>query len=98
MTTLEAALFAAMLMAWGNFVDDHCPMIERTSEYTRQVQAIEEIPSEGTKFGMIIAASMQARTKMREFKDPCQYIQRELTKKPHNYFRTKWWQRWLTPN
>lgn len=91
MAVLGKALIAAMLMSWGNEIETYCPHIEPTPLYHTKVRDVELIKDAGERYALIIAASMQARAKIRKSKNPCMYVARHLMTADTAFFQYRGW-------
>lgn len=81
-------------MSWGNMVEDHCPQFKPTEKYYETIKDIELIEDEGERYGIIIAASMQAHAKIESKRFACLYVKTHLTTGDLAYFkqlRGLWW-------
>ena len=88
-TVLAKALFAAMLMSWGNEVESKCPSFAPTEAYYEEIKNIELIEDPGMRYSIIIAASIQARKKMRENPFTCWYVRGKMMSGDLAFFRMK---------
>ena len=80
-------------MSWGNEVETRCPQFVPTKLYHEKVKDIDLIKDDSERYAIIIAASMQARAKMRQ-SFVCWYVRGQMMSGDNAFFKVKYSGHW----